>query len=82
MDRKGSQVMFISIYAYIFACFSRGSRLRALTDTKVIPYGRVVHNPFLTHILSAVVFPARVWHVIVVPIGLNYGQGNFRRSCT
>ena len=28
-------------------------------------------NAFLTHILSAVVSPARVWRVIVVPIGLN-----------
>ena len=87
------------LYAYMFVCFSRiFSRLRALTEPRVIRYGMVVDNTLLRHVFSAVVFPARAWRVIpigLVPIGFvcshglciiissqYYGQGNCRHSCT
>ena len=56
------------MYACMF--FKDFSRLRALTEPKMVPYGRVVDNTLLRHVLSAVVIPGRVWHVIEVPIGL------------
>ena len=49
------------LYACMF--FEVFSRLRALTEPKVVPYGTVLDNALLRHGLSAVVFPARAWHV-------------------
>ena len=45
------------------------SRLTALTEPIVVPdgTGRVLDNTLLRHVFSAVVFPARAWHMIVVP---------------
>ena len=54
------------LYACMF--FEVFSRLRALTEPKVVPYGTVLDNALLRHVFSAVVLPARAWHVIVVPI--------------
>ena len=45
-------------------------RLRGLTEAKVVPYGKVLHNALLRHVFSILVLPARARHVIVVPIGL------------
>ena len=45
-------------------------RLRALKEPKMVPYGRVVDNALIRDAFSAVVFPVRAWHVIVVSIGL------------
>ena len=59
--------VFVHICLYAFRGFSR---LRALTEPKVVQYGRVLDNTLFRHVFSAVVFPARAWHVIVVPIGL------------
>ena len=44
------------------------SGVRALTEVKVVPYGRVVDNTLIRHTFRAVGYPARVWHGIVVPI--------------
>ena len=60
MGRKRAQVML----------FEDFSRLRALTEPKVVSYGRVVDNTLPRHVFSAVVFPVRAWHVIAFPIGL------------
>ena len=45
------------------------ARLRALTEPNMVPYGMVVDNTVLRHVFSAVVIPARAWHLIEVPIG-------------
>ena len=59
------------MFVYMFVCFFEDfSRLRALTEPKVVPYGRVVDKTLLRHVFSAVMFPGRAWHVIVVPIRL------------
>ena len=55
--------------------FNDFSRLRALTEPKIVPYGMVVDNTLLKHVFSAVVIPARAWHVIIVPIGLTLLSG-------
>ena len=60
--------MYICIY--VFYVFEDFSRLRALTEPKVVPYGRVLDNILLRHVFSAAVFSAKAWHVIVVPKGL------------
>ena len=57
--------MYVCMYACMF--FGIFSRQRALTEPKVVPYGRVLDNTLLRHVFSAVVFPTRAWHVIVVP---------------
>ena len=69
--------VYVCMYEYMYVCmlFVDFSRLRALTEPKVVPYGRVVDNKLLRHAFSAVVFPARAWHVIVVPIGLTLWAG-------
>ena len=51
--------------------FKDFSRLRALKEPKKVPYGRAVDNRLLRHVFSAVVIPARAWHVIEVLIGLS-----------
>ena len=51
---------------YVSMFFKDLSRLRALTELKMVPYGRVVDNTLLRHVFSAVVIPARAWHVIKV----------------
>ena len=38
----------------------------------MVPYRRVVDNPLLRRVFIAVLFPARAWHVIVVPTGYHY----------
>ena len=50
--------------------FKDFSKLRALTEPKMVPYARVVDNTLLRNVFSAVVMPARAWHMIEVPIGL------------
>ena len=55
--------------------FKDFSRLRALTELKMVPYGRVLDNTLLRHAFSAVVIPARAWHVIEIPIGLTLWSG-------
>ena len=50
-------------------------RLNALIKPKEVPYGRVVDNKLLRHVLSTVVFPARAWHVIIVFLGLTLWSG-------
>ena len=60
--------MFVCIGVNMF--FDDRSRLRTLTEPKVVSDGRVVDNTLLRHVFSAVVLPARAWHVLVVPIGL------------
>ena len=50
--------------------FKNFSRLRALTEPKMLSYGKMVDNSLLRHVFSAAVIPARAWHVIEVPIGL------------
>ena len=53
--------MFIRRYV----CFFKDlSRLRALTKSKMAPYGRVVDNTLLRHVFSAVVIPAKARHVM------------------
>ena len=67
MDRKRAQVMFVCIYVCIYVCmylctyvgmfFEDVSRLRALTEPKVVPYGRVMDNccgreALLRHVLA------------------------------
>ena len=77
MDRNRALV-FISLYIciYLYICMyvfqDFFSTLRALTEPKMVPYGRtrVVDNTLLRRVFSAVVIPARAWHVIEVPIGL------------
>ena len=56
----------------IYGCvsFEHFSRMRAFTEPKVVPCGSVVDNTLLRHVFGALVFPARSWHVHVVPIGL------------
>ena len=51
MDIKGAQVMF----ANVLVCFSFEdfSRLRALAEPKVVPYGRVVDNTLLKHVFRS-----------------------------
>ena len=53
MDRKGTQVMFVCIHVCMF--FEVLSRLRALTEPKMVPYGRVLDNTLLRHVFSAMV---------------------------
>ena len=60
---------------YVCIFFKDFWRLRALTEPKMVPYGRVVDNTLLRHVFSAVVIPARAWHVIEVPIGLTLWSG-------
>ena len=57
--------MFISMYV-----LKDFSRLRTLTEPKMVPYGRVVDNTLLRHVFSVVVIPGRACHVIEVSIGL------------
>ena len=73
IDRKRTQVMFVVFQGFIDT--------ESTSETKVVPYGRVVDNTLLRHFFSAAVFPAREWHAIVVPIGLT-SQGNCRHNCT
>ena len=54
------------LYVMFFKDFSR---LRALTELKGVPYGRVMDYTLVRYVFSAVVFPARAWHMILVPIG-------------
>ena len=60
------------VCVYVFQGFLR---LRALTEPKMVRYGRVVDSTLLRHVFSAVVIPVRVWHVIEVPIGLTLWSG-------
>ena len=53
--------------------FEDFSRLRALAEPKRVPYGRFLDDTLLRHALSALVFPAREWHVTVIPIDLIQG---------
>ena len=71
MDRKVAQVMLV----YIFVFFEDFSRLRILTKPKVVVYGRVVHITLFRHVFSAVVFPSRQWHAIIVLISLTLWSG-------
>ena len=57
--------MHVCLYACMF--FEVFSRLRALTEPKVVPYDRVLDNILLRHVFSTAVFPARARCVIVVP---------------
>ena len=67
MERKTAR--HVCIYVCMF--IEDFSRLRALTESKVVSYVRVVDNTLLRHVFfSAVVFPARAWHVIIFPAGL------------
>ena len=50
--------------------FEDFSGLRALTEAKVAPYGRILDNALLRHAFSAVEFPARAGHVIIAAIVL------------
>ena len=60
---SGHVCMYVGMFFDVF------SGLRALTESKVVPYGSVLNNTLLRHVFSAVVFPARAWRVIVIPIG-------------
>ena len=71
MDKKE----FRCLYIYVCMSFNDFSRPRALEGPKVVRYGRVVNNTLLRHVFSAVMFPRRVWHVIVVPMGLTLWSG-------
>ena len=52
--------MHVGIYVCMF--FEVFSRLRALTEPKVVRYGRALDNSWLRHVFIAVVFPAIEWH--------------------
>ena len=64
--------MLIRLYVYMYVCmfFENFSRLRGLTEPKMVPYSRIVDNTLLRYVFSAVVITARAWRVIEVPIGL------------
>ena len=68
--------------ACLYECmvFKDFSGLRALTEPKMVRYGRVVDNTLFTYVFSAVVIPARAWHVIEVPIGLTLWSGQWGRG--
>ena len=61
MDRNGAQVIFVCKCVCLYVCmfFEVFSRLRGLTEPKVVPYGSVLDNKLLRHVFSVVVFPAR-----------------------
>ena len=65
---------------YVCMFFKDFSRLRALPEPKMVPYGRMVDNTLLRHVFSAVVIPARAWHAIEVPIGLTLWSGQWGRG--
>ena len=67
------QLMFKCLYIRLF--FKGLSRLRALTEPKMVQYGRMVDNTSLRHVFSAVVIPERAWHVIEFLIGLTLWAG-------
>ena len=50
MDRKRAHFMFVCIYVCRF--FEDFSRLLALTEPKVLLYGRVVDNTLIGHVLA------------------------------
>ena len=60
---------------YVCIFFKDFWSLRALTEPKMVPYGRVVDNALLRHVFSAVVIPARASHVIEAPIGVALWSG-------
>ena len=65
----------------MYVCFFKDfSRMRAPTEPKMVPYGRVVDNTLLRHVFSAVVIPERVWHMNKVPIGLTLWSGQWGRG--
>ena len=52
MIRKRAQVMYVCMYLCMDVCmfFEDFSRLRALTEPKVVSYGRVVDNTLLRYV--------------------------------
>ena len=50
--------------------FENSSGLRALTEAKLVAYGRAGDNTLLRHVQSTVVFSERAWNIIVFPIRL------------
>ena len=53
------------------------SALRAFIGMKLVQYGRVVDYTLLWHAFTAMEFSARVWHVILIPIGLTLWSGQW-----
>ena len=51
------------------------SRLKALTEPKVLPCGRTVDNTLLRRVFSTLGYPARACHVIAVPTHLTLWSG-------
>ena len=71
-----SSILFMQVSIYVCMYIFRGfSALRTLKEVKVVPYGRVVDNTLLWHVLIAVGFPERTWHVMVGPIGITLSSG-------
>ena len=77
IEKAGHVYTFICLYVNMYACmsFKDFSRLKALTEPKMVPYGRMVDNTLLRHAFSALVTPGRAWHVIEAPISLTLWSG-------
>ena len=70
------------VYTYVCRVFEDFSRLRTLTEPRVVPYGKVVNNTLLRLIFTAVVFLARGWQLILVPIDLSLWSGQLPAQWT
>ena len=67
-NRSRSGSCHVCLYVCMF--FLDFSKLRALTDSRVVYIVCQDRGRVLRHACGAVGFPARAWQVIVVPIGL------------
>ena len=67
--------MYANVYVYVCMVFANIWRFKAPSESKVVPYDSHVNSTLLRHVFSAVVTPARAWHVIEVPIGLTLWSG-------
>ena len=71
-------VTYLIIYTYWYVCYSSFFFWTESTyRNEVVSYDWVVDNTLLgqMYVFNAVGFPPRVWHVIVVPIGLTLLPG-------